>query len=259
MWSRSSGRRPARRAPRPAARPVRARDARNGARRGRTRQGRRGAPRSAPRRNRRLPLRAARAGSRGRPRSRAGRARSRHGGGRTGRASPSADVPARRKGERVDLVRRREHAPALGRGQRPAGGIGQVLLLDRSAHRLGVAGQARVLGADPALELRELAYELGGLVGLRQPGRLERRVSPTEPLDQLLQPLGLVGERASAFEERDARQARRQAVDPGLDVALEAEGGIVEAVLQDLRVAGADDVGSPPFATNAKRLPSSGK
>ena len=57
-------------------------------------------------------------------------------------------------------------------GQRPAGGVGQVLLLDRPADGLGVAGEPRVLGADVALELGELAHELGGLVGLREPRRL---------------------------------------------------------------------------------------
>ena len=79
-----------------------------------------------------------------------------------------------RDGEVVELVGGREHAARLGRRQRAAGGVRQVLLLDRRAHRLGVAGEPRVLGADVALELGELAHELGGLVGLREPRRLAR-------------------------------------------------------------------------------------
>ena len=120
------------------------------------------------------------------------------------------------------------------------------MLTDGGADGLGISRQACVFGTDAALELGELAHELRGLVRLRQARRFERRLSPTEPLDELLQTLGLVGERSSAFEERDARETSRQAVDPDLDVALEAESGVVQTVLQDLCVAGTHDVGISP-------------
>ena len=112
--------------------------------------------------------------------------------------------------ERVDLVRGREHAAGLGRRQRRVRRVGQVLLVDRGADGLGIAGEPRVLGADVTLELGELAHELGRLVGLREPRRLERRLAAAERLDELRQPLGLVRERAGALEERDRAEPLRE-------------------------------------------------
>ena len=82
--------------------------------------------------------------------------------------------------------------PASVCGSGPPAAVRQVLLLDRRAHRLGVAGEPRVLGADVALEVRELAHELGGLVGLREPRRLARRVAAAELPDELRAAVGLV-------------------------------------------------------------------
>ena len=72
--------------------------------------------------------------------------------------------------------------------QRRVRGVGQVLLVDRGADRLRVAGEPRVLRADVALELRELAHQLGRLVGLCKPRSLERGLSATERLDELREP-----------------------------------------------------------------------
>ena len=93
-----------------------------------------------------------------------------------------------RDGEVVDLLGRREHAPRLGLGQRTVGRVRQVLLVDRGADRLGEAGEACVLGPDVTLEVRELAHELGGLVGLRQAGRFMRGLPATLLGDELHEP-----------------------------------------------------------------------
>ena len=160
--------------------------------------------------------------------------------------------------ERVDLVGGGEDAPGLGLRERRVGRVGQVLLVDRGRDRLGIAGEPCVLAADVTLELGELADELGGLVGLRQPRRLERRLAPAEALRRAWQALGLVGERAAAGEERDRAETLGEAVDPHLDVALERERGIFQAALDDVLDAGAHGLGSPPFATKAKRFSPSG-
>jgi hypothetical protein len=88
-------------------------------------------------------------------------------------AEPEGDV------EHVDLVGRGEDAARFGRRKRASGGIGQVLLGNRGADRLRIAGEPCVLGSDVALELRKLADELGGLIGLGESGGLERRLSAT--------------------------------------------------------------------------------
>ena len=141
---------------------------------------------------------------------------------------PEGDV------ERVDLVRGRENAPGFGLRQRGVGSVGQVLLVDRGADRLGIPGEPRVLAADVALELRELPHQLGRLVRLREPRRLERRLAAAESLDELPQALRLVRERARSLEERDRAQPLGQVVDPDLDVALERERRVLEAALDDV-------------------------
>ena len=78
----------------------------------------------------------------------------------------SALAERERDGEVVDPLGDCQHSAGLRLRQRAAGGVGEVLLLDRPAHGLRIAGEAGVLGADVALELRELPNELGGLVGL---------------------------------------------------------------------------------------------
>src|SRR5206468_3807988 len=111
----------------------------------------------------------------------------------TDRVAPQAEriTGARRPAPRperdvqvVDLVRRGEDPAALARRERGARRIREVVLLDRGAHRLGVAGEPRVLRADVALEVGELADELGRLVGLREPRRLARGVPAAEALDE---------------------------------------------------------------------------
>ena len=142
--------------------------------------------------------------------------------------------------EPVELVRRGED-PAVGaRGQRRVGGVGKVLLVDRPHDLVGPAGEARVLGADVPLEVGELADELGRLVGLRQPRRLDPVRPRPEALDEVDEPLRLVGERAGAGDVGDRPELRRERVDPLRDVAVEREAGVVEAVLEHRDVAGED-------------------
>ena len=83
-----------------------------------------------------------------------------------------------------------------------------MLLCDGAADRLGVTAQPRVLGADDALQLGELAHELRGLVRLGQPGGLARVFVSVELPDELDEPRRLVRERAAALDERDPLQRR---------------------------------------------------
>ena len=107
--------------------------------------------------------------------------------------------PARERGlQVVELVRRGQDPARLRVGQRRLGAVGQVLLLDCPAHRFGPPCQARVLGADVALELRELPHQLRRLVGLRELRRLPSRVAAAELLDERHEPFRLVRERAGA-------------------------------------------------------------
>ena len=78
--------------------------------------------------------------------------------------------------------------PRLGVRQRPVGRVREVLLLDRRADALREAGEAGVLRADVALEVRELAHELRGLVGLRQARGLARGLAAAQHVDELLEP-----------------------------------------------------------------------
>ncbi len=147
-----------------------------------------------------------------------------------------------RDGERVDLVRRREHAAGLRLRERRVGTIRQVVLLDRAAHGLGVAGQPRVLRADDALQLGKLAYELRGLVGFREPRRLAGIVSACQLLDELAEPLRLVGKRTAAFDERDPLEPSRELLDADRHVAIEGERRVLEPRVEHPRVAGASDL-----------------
>src|SRR5439155_15636455 len=122
--------------------------------------------------------------------------------------------------------------------QRTTRGIRQVLLLDRLRDRVGIAGEPRVFGADVALELGELTYELRGLIGLGQPSRLERRLSSTEAFHQLCHPLRLFRERAGAGEERDRGEPLGKSIDPGCNVALKGERRVLEPSLEALGVPG---------------------
>ena len=105
-----------------------------------------------------------------------------------------------------------------------------------------MAGEPRVLGADDSLELGELAHELRGLVGLREPGGLARVLVAAELPDELDEPRRLVGERAAALDERDPLEPARELVDADGDVAVEREGRVLEPRVEHPRVAGADDV-----------------
>ena len=111
------------------------------------------------------------------------------------------------------------------------------MLVDRGADGLGVAGGAGVLGADVALEVRELAHELGGLVGLAEASGLAGGVAAAEPLDEPHEPLGLVGERACALEEGDRAEPAASCSIPDGEVALEREGRVVEPALEHALVA----------------------
>ena len=148
-----------------------------------------------------------------------------------------------RDGEGVEAIGGRENAAGLGTRKRPARSSRQVLLLDRGANRLGVTREARVLGADVALEVRELADELRRLVSLGEPCRLESRVASAETRDEVDEPSRLVRERAAAFEERDRGEAAGEGVDADVQVPLEREGGVVEPVLEHALVPLKDDVG----------------
>ena len=103
-----------------------------------------------------------------------------------------------------------------------------MLLCDGAADRLGVTAQPRVLGADDAFQLGELAHELGGLVRLGQPGGLARVFVSVEPPDELDEPRRLVRERAAALDERDPLEPPRELFDADGDVAVEGEGRILE-------------------------------
>ena len=118
-----------------------------------------------------------------------------------------------RNRQRVHLVGGGQSLAGLGRRQRPARRIREVLLLDRGRDPLREARQTRVLAADVALQLGELADELGGLVGLREPRRLARRVAAAERVDQVEQPVALVGECARTADEDDRAEPLVQALD----------------------------------------------
>ena len=129
------------------------------------------------------------------------------------------------------------------------------MLLDRRADRLGIAGEPRILRADVALEVGELAHELGRLVGLREPRRLARGLAAAEPLDEADQPLRLVGERPRAGKERDRAELGREAVDPLLHVALEGEARVLEPALEHVLVARADDLRLAPVRDDGEPVP----
>jgi hypothetical protein len=158
--------------------------------------------------------------------------------------------------ERVDLVRGRDHAARLGRRQRAAGGIRQVLLRDRRAHGLGIPGQPGIFGADVALELWKLAHELRGLVRLGQASGFERRIAAAEAVNEPPKPIRLVREGPGAGEEDDRVEAARELLDPGGDVTLEGERGVVEPSFEHgfvpradrVRVAAVRDDGEPVAA-----------
>ena len=151
-----------------------------------------------------------RAGSSGCPPPRAGRDRSRPAAARTDRASRSACARARRRRSTCrSCPPPRGHAPPRSAGA-GVGRVRQVLLVDRGRDRLRVAGEPRVLGADVTLELRELAHELGRLVGLGQSRRLERRLATAERLDELRKPLRLVAKEPAPGEERDRTEPLRR-------------------------------------------------
>ena len=125
-----------------------------------------------------------------------------------------------------------------------------------SADRLRVPGELRVFRAHVTLELGKLTHELGRLVGLREPCRLERRLAAAERLDELLEPLCLVGERPCALEERNRAQPLRERVDPDLDVALEREGRVFEAAADDVLDPAADRVRVPPVGDEREAVAS---
>ena len=106
-----------------------------------------------------------------------------------------------------------------------------------------MAGKPRVLRADDALEFGELAHELRGLVGLREPGHVTRVLVTSQLPDELDEPRRLVGERAAAFDERDPiRAGLRELVDTDRHVAVERERRVLEPRVEHPRVAGASDL-----------------
>ena len=160
---------------------------------------------------------------------------------RAGRPVPERE----RHGERVDPVGSRHHTACLRGRKRGIGRVGQVVLGDRDAHVVGIAGEPRVLGADDSLEFGELAHELRGLVRLREPGGLARVLVAAELPDEVDEPRRLVGERPAALEERDPVEPPCELIDADRDVAVEGEGRVLEPRVEHLRVARADDIHVP--------------
>ena len=109
-----------------------------------------------------------------------------------------------------------------------------------------MTGEPRVLCADHAFEIRELADELRCLVGLREQRCLSRVFITAELGDELGEPVCLLGERAAALDERDPVEPVRQLVDTDCDVAVERERRVLEPRLEHTRVAGTDDVDISP-------------
>ena len=151
-----------------------------------------------------------------------------------------------RDGERVDLVRCCEHAARLGLRQRPARGIGEVLLGNGRADCVRVAGEPRVLRADLPLEVRELAHELRSLVRFREARGFERRVASPQPVDERDEPLRLVGEAASLGEVHDRPEPAGELVDARVHVPFEREARVVQPSLQDVLVPPPHDVRVSP-------------
>ena len=60
------------------------------------------------------------------------------------------------------------------------------MLVDCCADRLGEAGEACVLGADVALQIRKLADELGRLIGLGEPCSLTGGIAAAQRFDENL-------------------------------------------------------------------------
>ena len=144
-------------------------------------------------------------------------------------------------------------------GSGPAGRVGKVLLGHGGAHRLRIAGQARVLGADSPLQLGELAHELGGLVGLGS--RAASSVASPPP------------SRPASFCKRSTLSANvpppsKNEIPPSRPASPSIPTFTSRSKLKAASSSRFSSTcvfparttsGSPPFATNAKRLPSSGK
>ena len=160
-------------------------------------------------------------------------------------------VHRERAHEVVDLLRGGQERPGLGLRRRRVGPERQVLLLDRRGHGGVDALAARVLGRHVALEVAELGHQHGALVGLRPArgvaGRRGRGRVGRKPLGQVRdarpQALALVGHGAEALVEDDRVEAGVESREPGLAVDLEAEGGVLQARVEDVLVAAADDLG----------------
>ena len=147
-----------------------------GARRARTRPAPRAGPRSAPRRTRRPRGPSARAGSRGCPRWRADRGRSRARRSPYGSREPVGRCPRPKETLSVSILSAAESTrPVSVVGRGASGRVGQVLLVDRGADGFRVAGEPGVLGADVALELRETPARAP------TPGRPSRAAPPRAP------------------------------------------------------------------------------
>ncbi len=250
--------RPRPRAPGRGGRPRRCPRARTRGRRGRTPPGRRGALRAARSRSPRRrtgssftaafwPVRSSRSRatsaftSISSPASTASRqspiaARRRPNGSR----EPVGRFPSAKATARLSILSAAARTrPASVWGSGAVGGVGQVLLLDGHADRLGESREPRVLGADVALEVGELADELRGLVGLREPRRLpamplRRRGPRRAPSSRSVLSANVP---APATNVIDA-ELPGQRLDAHRDVALERERRVLEPPVEHALVPG---------------------
>ena len=175
-------------------------------------------PRAAPRR------------SRARPRSRAGTARSPRAAARTGRASRSACGRARSDRQVCRACPRpRAPCPASVCGSGPSAASGRYCSSIAAHDRLREAGEPRVLGADVALEVGELAHELGGLVGLREPRRLQRGLAAAELARRARAAASVLSANVPAPSKNVIEpSALGEPLDPDGHVALERERRVLE-------------------------------
>ncbi len=98
--------------------------------------------------------------------------------------------------------------------------------------------EARVLRADLALEIGELAHELGSLIRLGEPCGLPRHLAAAESLDELDEACRLVRKAPGSGDEGDRAELLRERVDALRNISIEREARVVEPVLEDGGIAG---------------------
>ena len=122
--------------------------------------------------------------------------------------------------------------PASVSGSGPPAESGRYCVVDGSRNGLRKAREARVLRADVALEVGELAHELGSLVGLGEAGCLAGGLPAPERLDERFEPSDLVPKDPAPATNVIRAELLRQSLDALRDVALEGEGRVLEPPLE---------------------------